>query len=70
MLDIFLIPFNFQKTHRKIMNDIKLKELEERISNLENWLKLLSNYWSGAESPQELIDNIKQSQDFKKINDL
>ena len=52
------------------MNNNKLNELEERISNLENWIKLLSKYWSGAESLQELVDNIKQAQDFKRINDL
>lgn len=52
------------------MNDKKIEELENKILRLEEWIKEISKYWNGADSYQELIENIKQAHDFKKLNGL
>lgn len=47
-------------------NGIESDVLEERIAILEEWLKIISTQWYGAESLEQLIKVIKQIDEYKK----
>ena len=47
-----------------------MKELEVRISTLEDWIKILTKHWNGAEDLDELKKRIEQANEFRKVNQL